>query len=405
MKTPELETAINVLETSLRRAEREINEPVAYFPEAAIAIRIAAQKDSAELGHDLLAAQSLLGKVRVPPDGMDEIPRAQDFVDALRARIADAIKLAEDAGYQTREEQSGSPDRLEVKRITHAEQLDRLTNSIQELAKDIQSIREAQAADSTSNEQQKNLVQYFVERVEIKIALFELNLKEVVELLGLGEALAGLMRLIRSFVASVMPAGLRFSNWLKEKAARLKPIAGAIGEGFSQLVASVRKERKSRPLPDMTQEEAEAEARRLILEGKAVPDHIATHVRSLDFAGDNGLGSLRLFANLINLQYLNLAGTQVADLTPLAALTNLERLNLGGTQVAGVTPLAALTNLQSLYLSSTQVADVAPLAALTNLQTLDLRGTRVTDFSPVRHVPELQTDEKPPPPKPRKKRK
>ena len=368
MKTPELETALGGLEKSLQRAEREINEPVAYFPEAAKAIRIAAKNDSAELGHDLLAAQSLLGKVKVPLDGWDDIPRAQDLIDALRARIADAIKLAEDAGYQTHEEQSGSPDRLEIKHIDHAAQLDRLAATISELAEDVKSIRALQQDEPASSEQQRNLVQYFVERVEIKIALFELNLKEVVELLGLGEAVAGILRLVRSFVASVIPSAIRVSAWLKQKAEALKPFAGVIGEGFKQLVSSVRSRIKSVP-PAMSQEEAEAEARRLILDGKPVPDAIAVLVREVDLSGEEGLASAGLLSNLFNLQSLYLDGTQVAD----------------------VSPLAALTNLQSLYLGGTQVADVSPLAALTNLQYLFLDGTRVTDFSPVRHVPNLIT--------------
>ena len=45
----------------------------------------------------------------------------------------------------------------------------------------------------------------------------------------------------------------------------------------------------------------------------------------------------------------------------------LATLDLGGTQVADVTPLAALTSLTTLYLWNTQVADVTPLAALTSL--------------------------------------
>ena len=349
MMTPVLETKLDELEKSLQRAEREINEPVAYFPEAAKAIRIAAKNDSAELGHDLLAAQSLLGKVKVPLDGWDDIPRAQDLIDALRARIADAIKLAEDAGYQTHEEQSGSPDRLEIKRIDHAAQLDRLAATINELAEDVKSIRALQQGDTASSGQQRNLVQYFVERVEIKIALFELNLKEVVELLGLGEAVAGILRLVRSFVASVIPSAIRVSAWLKEKAEALKPFAGAIGEGFKQLVSSVRSRITSVP-PAMSQKEAEAEAQRLILDGKPVPDAIAVLVRELNLSEEKELASARLLSNLSNLTDLNLNETPVADVSPLAALTNLQTLYLSGTPVADVSPLAALTNLQGLSL-------------------------------------------------------
>ena len=389
MMTPVLETKLDELEKSLQRAEREINEPVAYFPEAAKAIRIAAKNDSAELGHDLLAAQSLLGKVKVPLDGWDDIPHAQDLIDALRARIADAIKLAEDAGYQTHEEQSGSPDRLEIKRIDHAAQLDRLAATINELAEDVKSIRALQQGDTASSGQQRNLVQYFVERVEIKIALFELNLKEVVELLGLGEAVAGILRLVRSFVASVIPASIRATAWLKQKAEALKPVAGAISEGFKQLVNSVRSRITSAP-PTMSQKEAEAEARRLILDGKPVPMAIAVLVRELHLSKEKGLASARLLTNLFNLDTLNLRETPVADISPLAALTNLQILSLSETPVADLLPLAALTNLQGLGLSRTPVTDVSPLASLTKLQILHIIATPVADVSPLSTLTNLQ---------------
>ena len=61
---------------------------------------------------------------------------------------------------------------------------------------------------------------------------------------------------------------------------------------------------------------------------------------------------------------LNLSGTMVTDLGPLARLTSLTWLNLGGTQVTDVGPLAGLTKLKTLSLQGTQVTDLAPLAGL-----------------------------------------
>ena len=53
---------------------------------------------------------------------------------------------------------------------------------------------------------------------------------------------------------------------------------------------------------------------------------------------------------------LDLSGTQVSDITPLANLHSLESLDLGGTQVSDITPLANLTSLKSLDLKDTHVA-------------------------------------------------
>ena len=80
-----------------------------------------------------------------------------------------------------------------------------------------------------------------------------------------------------------------------------------------------------------------------------------------------------------NLQDLNLNGTKVSDLSPLAKLTNLMGLDLRGTQVSDVSPLARLANLDQLWLDGTRVSDVSPLARLTKLGRLYLDKTQVSD--------------------------
>jgi internalin A len=77
---------------------------------------------------------------------------------------------------------------------------------------------------------------------------------------------------------------------------------------------------------------------------------------------------------------LDLSGTQISDLTPIAGLTNLEVLNMGTAWrhnneedfLVDVTPLGGLKNLKELYLSGQQISDLTPLANLTNLESLNL---------------------------------
>ncbi len=95
-------------------------------------------------------------------------------------------------------------------------------------------------------------------------------------------------------------------------------------------------------------------------------------------------------AGLAALQSLDLMNTQVSDVAPLAGLAALRSLHLMNTQVGDVAPLAGLTALQSLYLTGTRVSDVAPLARLTALKQLDLRGTRVRDISGLAHMDKTQ---------------
>jgi Leucine-rich repeat (LRR) protein len=85
----------------------------------------------------------------------------------------------------------------------------------------------------------------------------------------------------------------------------------------------------------------------------------------------------------VDIRLLDLSGTGVRDLGPLAALTGLQGLYLNSTAVTDLGPLAALTALRSLDLDGTGVKDLGPLAALTELQELDLDNTRVTNLGPL----------------------
>ena len=56
-------------------------------------------------------------------------------------------------------------------------------------------------------------------------------------------------------------------------------------------------------------------------------------------------------------------------------------LDLSGTDISDLAPLAGLKGLHSLYLSGTEVSDLAPLAGLKGLRTLYLSRTEVSGAS------------------------
>ena len=87
---------------------------------------------------------------------------------------------------------------------------------------------------------------------------------------------------------------------------------------------------------------------------------------------------------LTDLQQLDLSRHPGRRPRPARRPHRAATLDLSGTQVADLAPLAGLTGLQRLGLSGTQVADLAPLAGLTGLQRLDLAGTQVADLRPAR---------------------
>ncbi|MFA5894031.1 MAG: leucine-rich repeat domain-containing protein [Candidatus Margulisiibacteriota bacterium] len=90
------------------------------------------------------------------------------------------------------------------------------------------------------------------------------------------------------------------------------------------------------------------------------------------------------------IEELNLLGTSVSDLRPLAGLTGLQNLVLDNTQVRDLWPLSGLTGLQKLYLNNTQVSDLRPLAGLTGLQVLDLSNLQVSDLRPLAGLTGMQ---------------
>ena len=88
-------------------------------------------------------------------------------------------------------------------------------------------------------------------------------------------------------------------------------------------------------------------------------------------------------ADLSGLTTLNLAYTLVTDLAPLVGLAELTSLDLSYTEVTDLASLTDLLGLTELVLVNTLVTDLAPLAGFASLTTLDIRGTRVTDLAPL----------------------
>ena len=114
-----------------------------------------------------------------------------------------------------------------------------------------------------------------------------------------------------------------------------------------------------------------------------------TQLTTLDLEFVAVVSDVSPLAGLTQLTWLRLYGTGVSDVSPLAGLTQLTWLNLGDTGVSDVSPLAGLTQLTYLGLHGTSVSDVSPLAGLTQLTTLWLSNTGVSDVSPLAGLTQL----------------
>ncbi|MBW4981291.1 hypothetical protein KZZ07_01950 [Mameliella sp. CS4] len=121
-----------------------------------------------------------------------------------------------------------------------------------------------------------------------------------------------------------------------------------------------------------------------------LPDGLARldWITWLDLEGTR-ITDLAPLASLTRMEKLDLRGTPVTDLSALSGMTHLRNLFLEGTEVADLAPLAACGRLREVWLDGTHVTDLAPLARCRGLRQLSIRRTGVTDLSPLKGLPEL----------------
>lgn len=109
-----------------------------------------------------------------------------------------------------------------------------------------------------------------------------------------------------------------------------------------------------------------------------------TNLRELKASHINGLENISSLSKLTNLALLKLNNTSVSAIESLRTLDKLTFLDLSHTPVVWVEPLNALTNLEKLNLAHSKVDDTQSelhkLSSLKNLKELDLRGTAVKKF-------------------------
>ena len=104
-------------------------------------------------------------------------------------------------------------------------------------------------------------------------------------------------------------------------------------------------------------------------------------------AGIVDLTGLELAANL---EYLQLDGNNVEDLSPLADLSKLGILRLRDNAVSDLAPLADLPALWRLEVAGNLVSDLSPLADLPVLRNLDVSSNPVLDFMPLAQLSSLR---------------
>jgi Leucine-rich repeat (LRR) protein len=113
----------------------------------------------------------------------------------------------------------------------------------------------------------------------------------------------------------------------------------------------------------------------------------ASRVSELRLSQRKSFANSAALAPFVALERLDLAGTAIASISPVAAMAGLAHLDLRGTKVADLGPLRGARALRFLDVHGTQVSDVTPLASLA-LTTLRL-PTTVPSFAPLRDLRSL----------------
>jgi Leucine-rich repeat (LRR) protein len=115
-----------------------------------------------------------------------------------------------------------------------------------------------------------------------------------------------------------------------------------------------------------------------------------TSIDQLDLGGNEYIRSIEPLAQLMSLKSINLAGTDVVDLTAIRNLTELTGLNVSNTKITDLSFLKYSSKLENLNISQTEVSDISVVEKMPDLKILSVAGTRVSDFSPLASLTALQ---------------
>lgn len=111
-------------------------------------------------------------------------------------------------------------------------------------------------------------------------------------------------------------------------------------------------------------------------------------LRTVDVA-DCGVSDISFVESMANLDYFRAGGNEIADVTPLSGCKSLDSLYIDNNPVADLSPLSGI-DLRYLSVSASQIADSSVLKSLPELRYLSLYGCGGFDFSVLADMPELK---------------
>lgn len=185
--------------------------------------------------------------------------------------------------------------------------------------------------------------------------------------------------------------------WLRSLQLRPRRVCDLAGleqvHRLESLVLSAKELARGERLEDLTALGSLTNLKHLDVHGSAVaelePLARLTKLETVALAKTK-VSDLSALQAALGLRELTAGDSPLSDLTPLSSLSKLEILDLKNTRVVELSPLSSLHGLRHLRLSGTKVKDLAPLRGLTKLERLDLDGTKVIDLSALSGLVALQ---------------
>mgnify|MGYP002398872466 FL=1 len=100
--------------------------------------------------------------------------------------------------------------------------------------------------------------------------------------------------------------------------------------------------------------------------------------------------SIDFMQHMPNLKHLDISyNSFIKDLSPLQTTLELESLNIYGTNISDLSPLANLPKLEYLNIANSQVTSIEPLLQLPNLKHIILNKNKISDWEKLLEIPGL----------------
>ncbi len=116
-----------------------------------------------------------------------------------------------------------------------------------------------------------------------------------------------------------------------------------------------------------------------------VPDREQLHdilkIQHIDISGKKDFNSLEPLKVLIDLKWLDISGTSVRDLSPLAEQNALEYIDFSGDDIVDLAPLAKHEQLKIIKGTGSTVTHLSPLQHCLQLDSIFFNNTKIADVS------------------------